>query len=97
MQSKRCSHFYEVRPRKDNRGFDLISDSSPFSRLWYREPNAISNATGYAQHCSRSHHTVIRVYDEAGNVIETHEHKGDFREPVDYPFTSIRVLKGFSL
>jgi hypothetical protein len=24
---------------------------------------------------------VIRVYDEAGNVIETHEHKGDFREP----------------
>jgi len=24
----------------------------------------------------------IRVYDEAGNVIETHEHKGDFREPL---------------
>jgi hypothetical protein len=23
---------------------------------------------------------VIRVYDDAGNVIETHEHKGDFRE-----------------
>jgi len=23
---------------------------------------------------------VIRVYDVAGNVIETHEHKGDFRE-----------------
>jgi hypothetical protein len=22
---------------------------------------------------------VIRVYDEAGNVIETHEHKGDFK------------------
>jgi hypothetical protein len=22
---------------------------------------------------------VIRVYDAAGNVIETHEHKGDFR------------------
>ena len=30
---------------------------------------------------SRSHDAVIRVYDEAGNVIETHEHKGDFREP----------------
>jgi hypothetical protein len=29
---------------------------------------------------SRSHHAVIRVYDDAGNVIETHEHKGDFRE-----------------
>jgi len=23
---------------------------------------------------------VIRVYDEAGNVIETHEHAGDFKE-----------------
>jgi hypothetical protein len=23
----------------------------------------------------------IRVYDEAGNVIETHEQAGDFREP----------------
>jgi hypothetical protein len=22
---------------------------------------------------------VIRVYDEAGNVIETHDHKGDFK------------------
>ena len=29
----------------------------------------------------RSHDAVIRVYDDAGNVIETHEHKGDFREP----------------
>jgi hypothetical protein len=24
---------------------------------------------------------VIHVYDEAGNVIETHEHAGDFKEP----------------
>ena len=23
---------------------------------------------------------VIRVYDAAGDVIETHEHKGDFKE-----------------
>jgi hypothetical protein len=23
---------------------------------------------------------LIRVYDDAGNVIDTHEHKGDFRE-----------------
>jgi len=23
---------------------------------------------------------VIRVYDEAGNVIETHDHTGDFKE-----------------
>jgi hypothetical protein len=29
---------------------------------------------------SRSHDAAIRVYDEAGNVIETHEHKGEFKE-----------------
>ena len=29
---------------------------------------------------SRSHDAVIRVYDAAGNVIETHEHAGDFKE-----------------
>ena len=74
-------HVYEVRPRKDHCGVDLISDALSFGRLWYGEPNAISNAIGYAQHRSRSHDAVIRVYDEAGNVIETHEPKGDFIEP----------------
>jgi hypothetical protein len=66
---------YELRPRKDIRGVDLISDALPFSPLWYGEPNAISNAIGYAKHRSRSHKAVIRVYGEARNVIETHEHK----------------------
>jgi hypothetical protein len=42
-------HVYEVRPRKDKRGVDLISDALPFGRLWCGEPNAISNAIGYAQ------------------------------------------------
>ena len=26
------------------------------------------------------HDSVIRVYDDSGNVVETHEHKGDFKE-----------------
>jgi hypothetical protein len=52
----------------------------PFGRLWYGESNAVSNAIGYAEHDSRSHGAVIRVYDEAGKVIDTHEHKSDFRE-----------------
>jgi len=26
----------------------------------------------------RSHRAVIRLYDEASNVIETHEHTGEF-------------------
>jgi hypothetical protein len=29
---------------------------------------------------SRSHDAVIGVYDEAGNVIETYEQAGDFKE-----------------
>jgi hypothetical protein len=47
-----------------------------FGRLWYGEPNAISNAKFF----TRSHDAVIRVYDETGNVIETHEHGGDFNK-----------------
>ena len=27
-------HVYEIRPRKDKRGVDLISDMLPFGRLW---------------------------------------------------------------
>jgi hypothetical protein len=73
-------HVYEVRPRKDGRGVDLISDALPFGALWYGEPNAVSNAIGYAKFRSRSHHAVIRVYDEGGNVIETHELKGEVKE-----------------
>jgi hypothetical protein len=30
---------------------------------------------------SHSHDAVIRVYDTVGNVIETHEYQGDFKEP----------------
>jgi hypothetical protein len=40
----------------------------------------ITNAIGYAKFFSRSRDAVIRVYDEAGNVIETHEYNGDFKE-----------------
>ena len=72
-------HAYEVRPRKDKRGVDLNSDVLPFGRLWYGEPNAVANAVSYAQFFSRSHRAVIRVYDAAGNVLETHEHAGEFR------------------
>jgi hypothetical protein len=75
------AHLYEVRLRKDHRGVDLISDALPFGRLWYGEPNAVSNAIGYAKFYSRSHRAVIRVYDAASNVIETHEHAGEFKEP----------------
>jgi hypothetical protein len=71
-------HSYEIRPRKDDRGFDLISDALPCGRLWYLE---VRQAIDYAKHQSRSQHAVIRVYDDAGNVIAMHEHKGAFEKP----------------
>jgi hypothetical protein len=70
-------HIYEIHPRKDHRGVDLISDALPFGRLWYGETDAISNA----KFRSRSHGAVIRVFDGTGNVIETHEQAGEFKEP----------------
>jgi hypothetical protein len=127
-------HVYEIRPRKDKRGVDLISDvlpfgfirienfpksglnwvsssicccsslssfrcapergsiccpgfsfnrfdptseALPFERLWYLDAGA---ALSYAKFYLRSHPTTIRVYDESGAVLETHESAGDFRE-----------------
>jgi hypothetical protein len=50
------------------------SESTDYSLLEF------SNAIGCAKFYNRSHSPVIRVYDEAGNVIQTHEHAGDFKE-----------------
>jgi hypothetical protein len=38
--------------------------------------NASFRSMRRTEHCD----AVIRVYDAAGNVIETHEHTGDFKE-----------------
>jgi hypothetical protein len=61
---------------RSGRGSPFRPDRSP------AEPDAISKCIGYAKVCTRSHHAVIRVYDAAGNVIETHERKDDFKELV---------------
>ena len=68
--------FTKLDHARDHRGVDLISDVLPFGRRWYDTPD---NAIGYAMHNSRSQDAVIRVYDNAGKVIGTHEHKGDFK------------------
>jgi hypothetical protein len=59
---------------------EIGDQNNAHGTLWHAEPNAISNAVGYAKFYSRSHCAVIRVYKEAGNVIETHEHAGQFKE-----------------
>jgi hypothetical protein len=72
-------HVYEIRPRKDKRGFDLICPTR--CHLAGSGTSKFRNAIGYAEFRSRSCNVVIRVYDDAGNVIETHEHAGEFKDP----------------
>jgi len=60
-------------------GVDVVSDVLPLGRLWYGETNAVSNTIDYAKFFGCSRDAVIRVYDEADNVIETHEHAGSSR------------------
>jgi hypothetical protein len=67
---------YEIRPRKDHRGFDLISGALPSDGLWYLQ---VRDAIEHAKHYSSSHDVVINVYDASGKLIEVHRHKGDFK------------------
>ena len=61
-------HVYEVRPRKDNRGVDLIFRCAPIrSAGGYTQ---VSHAIGYAKFYSRSHDAVISVYDANGKLIQ---------------------------
>jgi hypothetical protein len=72
---------YEIRPRVDGKGCHLISDVLRFGRFWYAGPNAIANAIKFAKFSSRSRDAVIRVYNEAGDVIDRHaQSAGDFKE-----------------
>ena len=64
---------YEIRPRKDRRGLDLISDRLPLGLLWFEGPDAFVDAVNYVKFYSPSHAIFIRLFDESGAVIETHE------------------------
>jgi hypothetical protein len=82
MSATPAQDVYEIRPREERDGFDLIGDRLQDGPIWYAGPDAVRRAVAYAKYrsCSRSHRAIIRVFYEAGNVLETHEHKGDFKE-----------------
>lgn len=65
---------YEVRPRKDRDGFDLISKLFRYGPIWYAGPDAIRKAIAYAKYRShsRSQRAIIRVLDDAGAVVQMH-------------------------
>jgi hypothetical protein len=68
---------YEIRPRRDRRGFDLISDALPFGKLWYDDAKA---AASYAEFYSRSKAIELQFFNERGKLIETRKRTGEFRE-----------------
>ena len=71
-----ASHdLYEVRPRQDKNGFDLISDLFRYGPIWYAGPDAIRYAVAYAKYRSRSRsqRAIIRVLDDSGAVIQMHQ------------------------
>jgi hypothetical protein len=74
MSATPAQDFYEIRPRKDRDGFDLISDRLRYGPIWYAGPDAVRCAVAYAKYCSRSrsHRAIIRVLDHSGTIIETH-------------------------
>jgi hypothetical protein len=73
MSSTPAQDVYEIRPRKDRDGFDLISDRLRCGPIWYAGPDAVRNAVAFAKYRSHSRWAIIRVFNEAGNVTETHE------------------------
>jgi hypothetical protein len=73
MSSTPAQDVYEIRPRKERDGFDLISDRLRRGPIWYAGPDAVRNAVAFAKYCSRSRWAIIRVFNESGNVTETHE------------------------
>jgi hypothetical protein len=61
---------YEIRPRKDGDGFDLISDRLRQGPIWYSGPDAVRRAVAYAKFrsLSRSRRAIIRVLDHCEAV-----------------------------
>jgi hypothetical protein len=76
-------HVYEIRPREDRRGFDLIGDPLPLGLLWFEGREAIGDAVNYARFFSRPHSAIVHVFDESGTLVETVEFAGEFSRVVN--------------
>ena len=65
---------YEVRPRKDRDGIELISELFRYGPIWYAGPDAVRYAIAYAKYRShsRSQRAIIRVLDDSGAVVQMH-------------------------
>ena len=73
-----------ARPTFNNRLSDTIECSQPLPKNFNPESSILSTQKKIRRRLNdvqdaASHRAVIRVYDESGNVIETHGHAGDFK------------------
>src|SRR4030095_10060749 len=84
-------HVYEIRPRKDRRGVDLIGERLPLGVLWFEGPHAIEDAVNYARAFSHSHPAIIRVWDEPGALAVTLELADDFSRAVKISALPLRL------
>jgi hypothetical protein len=73
MSATPAQDVYEIRPREDRDGFDLISDRLRYGPIWYAGPDAVRCAVAYAKYCSRacSRPAVIRVFNEGQRDRDT--------------------------
>jgi hypothetical protein len=81
---KRHDRIFIAATLKQSEQFEDNHDNDDYSD--YVEDVSVHARDSYQAECvvasiyPRSHDAVIRVYDDSGNVIETHEHKGDFKK-----------------
>jgi hypothetical protein len=85
-------HVYEIRPRKDGCGIDLIGERLPLGVLWFEGPDAIEDAVNYARSCSYPHPAIIRLLNESRTLAVTLELADDSSRAVNI----LRPLFGFA-
>ena len=83
-------HVYEIRPRKDRRGLDLISERLPLGVLWFEGADANEDAVNYARAFSYPRPVIIRVFDESGTFAVTLESMDNFSRLVDISARPLR-------
>jgi hypothetical protein len=69
---------YEIRPRRERDGFDLISDRLLDGPIPYAGPDAVRNAVAYAKYYSwlRSRRAIVRVLNHSGALVEGFKPQG---------------------
>ena len=82
MSATPAQDVYEIRPRKNRDGFDLISDRLRLAQSGIQDPTQSatrSHTRSTALSLARTGRSSACLI-EGGNVIENHRHAGEFKE-----------------